>query len=314
MCIPSSSLSTVKLLRSRVPEELAWRENGVELLFETTGAFMTTKDMARHDVDYVILSAPPKDLGTTPMFVYGVNDRDYRGEQITSAASCTTNCLAPFLEAANQVAGGIRDGNFITVHAATSSQSIVDEAHDTKRTSRSIFNNIIPHTTGASKTVDFLFPSLKGKIKGTSIRVPINNVSMIDLNITFNEDVQKDDFFKNLQENMRYPDVIKVNHEKGVSSDFIGTAASSVVDYHSTFQLTPSSIKFCLWYDNEWSYCAQMIHMARTMAEVTAPRRVRSIRDVSFAAKDVFLRVDFNCPLGVSECSLSLSLSLCGQA
>ena len=143
----TSSYRTVKLLRSRVPEELAWRENGVDILFETTGAFMTTKDMARHDVDYVILSAPPKDLNTTPMFVYGVNDRDYNGEAIISAASCTTNCIAPFLAAANQIAGGIRDANFITVHAATSSQSIVDEAHDSKRTNRSIFNNIIPHTT-----------------------------------------------------------------------------------------------------------------------------------------------------------------------
>jgi len=293
----TSSYRTIKLLRSRVPEELAWRENGVQILFETTGAFTSTKEMARHDVDYVILSSPPKDLDVTPMFVYGVNDRSYSGEQIISIASCTTNCIAPFLEAANQIGGGIRDGSFITVHAATASQSIVDEAHDKKRTNRSIFNNIIPHTTGASKTVDWLLPDLKGKIKGTSIRVPINNVSMVDMNIHFNEPITVEDFYKQLNESNRYPDVVEVHTGKGVSSDFIGYEASSVIDYHSTFQLTDTGIKFALWYDNEWSYCAQMINMARTVDEVTRSRRVRSIKDTRFAEKNVMVRVDFNCPL-----------------
>ena len=120
-------------------------------------------------------------------------------------------------------------------------------AHDKKRTNRSIFNNIIPHTTGASKTVDWLLPELKGKIKGTSIRVPINNVSMIDLNLHFNESIDKDDFFSELDEKNRFPDVVQLHKGQAVSSDFIGFPAPSVVDYHGTFQLTESGIKFSLW-------------------------------------------------------------------
>ena len=118
-----------------------------------------------------------------------IRDSNYNGESIVSVASCTTNCLAPFLKKVNQTAYKIEDANFITVHASTASQSLVDEANTNKRTSRSVWNNIIPHTTGAQKTIDYLLPELRSKVKGTSIRVPINTVSMIDLNLRFTQPV-----------------------------------------------------------------------------------------------------------------------------
>eukprot|EP00615_Pteridomonas_danica_P006231 CAMPEP_0114359424 /NCGR_PEP_ID=MMETSP0101-20121206/23005_1 /TAXON_ID=38822 ORGANISM="Pteridomonas danica, Strain PT" /NCGR_SAMPLE_ID=MMETSP0101 /ASSEMBLY_ACC=CAM_ASM_000211 /LENGTH=695 /DNA_ID=CAMNT_0001502957 /DNA_START=72 /DNA_END=2159 /DNA_ORIENTATION=- len=284
----------IRVMNERDPANLPYRALGVEYLFECTGAFLTTEKLSKFDVEYVILSAPPKDMDTTPMYCYGVNDRDYAGAKIISIASCTTNCIAPFLAAAQSI-GSIVDGNFITVHAATASQSIVDVAFDKVRTNRSIFNNIIPHTTGASKTIDWLLPELKGKIKGTSIRVPVSNVSMVDLNLKFNAPMDKDAFLEKLK-TCKYPHVVDVNHNKGVSSDFIGITSPSIVDYHGAIQLSEDHIKFCLWYDNEWSFCTQMIHMCRTMAEVNAPRRIRSIRDVEFNQKSVFVRVDFNCP------------------
>lgn len=277
---------TIAVLNSRSAKDLAWRANGVSILFECSGAYDTMPKLQEHDVDYIVVSAPPKDIGATPMFVYGVNDRAYAGESIISVASCTTNCIAPFLAAADAIAGGVKDASFITVHAATASQSIVDRADDKARTTRSIFNNIIPHTTGASKTIDVLMPHLKGKVKGTSIRVPVSNVSMVDLNLRFNEPISVPAFLGAIRD-AKYKDVIALNKDNAVSMDFCGTPEPCVLDATAITQLTDDSIKFCLWYDNEWSFCAQMIHMARTMAEVNTPRRVRSIRDVSFKNQSV---------------------------
>ena len=256
---------TIKIVSSRVPGEINWMDLGVDYLFETTGSFLTKDELRKHRVDHILLSSPPKD--DIKMFCYGVNHEDFRGEKIISTASCTTNCVVPILNFADKMLGGIEEGSFITVHSATASQSVVDMARDKKRTNRSIFNNIIPHTTGASKCIDKILANLKGKIVGTSVRVPISNVSMIDLNLRFAPYVNKQMFF-NILEEVSDDNIIIINKESCVSSDFIGCDSPCIVDYNSTTQISRRSLKIQLWYDNEWSYAAQMIRMCDHMSSV----------------------------------------------
>lgn len=283
----------VRIYHTREVSELNWREDGVTHLLECTGQYLTTEKSKKHNVDYLIMSAPPKDLDITPMYCPGVNDKDYKGESIVSVASCTTNCLTPFLKKIIQTNHTIEDVNFITIHASTASQSIVDEANTSKRTSRSVWNNIIPHSTGAQKTVNYLLPSLKDKVKGTSLRVPINTVSLIDVNIRFSQTIDKD----NLLTSLVTDDIFNISEEKLVSSDYIGTTAPSILDKSCTIQLTPQSIKFGLWYDNEWSFCTQMIRMTKKIHHYTTKKH-NSLLDLDFRQKRVFIRCDFNCPKG----------------
>ena len=284
----------IKMFHTRNACDIDWKKNGVDYLFETTGSYLTTKKAREHNVDYLIMSAPPKDIDVTPMFSYGINEQYYNGEKIISVASCTTNCLAPFLKFCENE--NITFGSFITVHSATASQSIVDIAHDTKRTNRSIFNNIIPHTTGASQTIDILLPKLKKKIKGTSVRIPVSNVSMIDLNLTFKNKIDINLLLDKLQD-YKYNDTILLNSNNFVSSDFMGTEASCIIDKTSCIQMNDNNIKFTLWYDNEWSYSAQMIKTVKHMHFVNDTKRIPQINDIEFNNRQVLMRCDFNCPV-----------------
>jgi glyceraldehyde 3-phosphate dehydrogenase len=249
----------VKITNYRNPEEIDWENEEVECVFETTGAFLTKEKLEKHKVKKVILSSPPKNLNEIKMICYGANHkcRINTNDKIISAASCTTNCITPFLYEANKFGKGIEEASFITIHSATSSQSVVDTSHDKKRTNRSIFNNIIPHTTGASNCIDIILSELKGKIVGTSVRVPISVVSMLDLNIRFKEDVKLIDILSYLENK----DNFLVSKDKCVSSDFIGSECPTIIDYHHSHQINSKSIKFTLWYDNEWSYVSQMIKL-----------------------------------------------------
>ena len=255
---------TIHIVNSRKLGEINWRELGAEYLFETTGAFLTSEELELHQVENVLLSSPPKD--NTKMFCFGVNHMEYKGEKIVSCASCTTNCITPILKFCIDMFGGIDEGSFITIHSATSSQSVVDTAKDKTRTNRSIFNNIIPHTTGASKSIDLIIPKIKGKVKGTSVRIPTSNVSMIDLNLRFIGNISKLSFFKKLDE-CSDKKIISINRDNCVSSDFIGCDSPTIIDYNSTIEITERSLKLQLWYDNEWSYAAQMIRMCQYINE-----------------------------------------------
>lgn len=283
----------IKLFFDKNPRNLKWKEENVEYLFETTGVFLTTEKAKQHDVEYIIMSAPPKDIGITPLFCYGVNEEKYNGENIISAASCTTNCIAPMLKFLNKFE--IENGNFITIHSATSSQSVVDTANFKKRTNRSIFNNIIPHTTGASDSLEVILPELKNKIIGTSVRVPVSNVSMIDLNLTFKSDIKKEEIFKSI--NVVKDNVITITNKKLVSSDYIQNETPSILDKNSTMQLTSNSIKFTLWYDNEWSYSAQMIRLLKYIESKNSSKNLNKIANLNCQDKTVFVRCDFNCPV-----------------
>jgi glyceraldehyde 3-phosphate dehydrogenase len=245
----------ISIINIRKPENIRWREYGVKYLFETTGVFLTKEELLTHDVDYVILSSPPSD--EIPIFCYGVNHHSYEGEKIISTGSCTTNCLSPMINICDNI-NKIEFGSFITIHSTTSSQNTVDKTCNKKRTTRSVFNNIIPHTTGASKCLERIIPRIKDKIIGSSVRIPTSNVSMIDLNLTFESAITTDEIFTILEKNID-PNIIEINKNRNVSTDFMTTSKPTIIDYYQTFQINEKSIKFTIWYDNEWSYCSQMI-------------------------------------------------------
>jgi glyceraldehyde 3-phosphate dehydrogenase len=283
----------IKIFTTSDPTKINWKQNDVDYLFETSGAFLTQEKAKLHNSDYIIMSAPPTDLHITPIFCYGVNEDKYNGEKIISTASCTTNCIAPFLKFIGKFK--IKNANFITIHSATSSQSIVDSANLKKRTNRSVFNNIIPHTTGASDSLEIILPELKNKVVGTSVRIPVSNVSMIDLNVTFDNQITKEEILNNVEKIQN--DVITLNKYNLVSSDFIGTTTPTIIDYSATIQLQDDMIKFTLWYDNEWSYAAQMIRMVKHMSYKNTHNNLLDISSVQCFDKTIMLRCDFNCPV-----------------
>ena len=175
---------TIHLLNSRDAKQLNWKNYGVEYVIDATGVYLTQDKANEHNVDYLIMCAPAKD--NTPSFMVYGNHEKYNGETIVSNVSCTSNAIIPVLKLLNDKYG-IVDANFITIHSTTASQQAVDTVKFKNRTSRSLFNNIIPHTTGASTSIYKILPELQGKVHGTSVRVPTSNVSLIDLNVTLNE-------------------------------------------------------------------------------------------------------------------------------
>ena len=167
----------IHVLKNRDAKQLDWN---VTYVIDATGSYLTSDKCKDHNVDYVIMCAPPKD--NTPLFVYNVNHEKYNGEKIVSNASCTTNCITPVLKFLDNNYT-ILNGNFTTIHSTTASQTTVDILNSNNRTHRGIINNIIPHSTGASGSISELIPSLTDKIFGTSLRVPVSNVSIVDLNV-----------------------------------------------------------------------------------------------------------------------------------
>ena len=262
----------IKIFNKKNPKEINWENENVNYLFETSGIFLTREKLEKHNVNNIILSAPPKD--NIPIYCYGVNQKKYNKEKIISGASCTTNCIAPFLnlllENIQKSQNKIMWCNFITIHSATASQKIADKANMEKRIYRSLFN-IIPYKTGASKCIDKIIPELKNKVFGTCVRVPTQNVSMIDLNIIFKNPIHIKELFLRflsyLKKNENLKDIMQISYDKLVSSDFIGEKAPCIIDYYGCKQLTDNSIKFTLWYDNEWSYSTQIIRLLKCINE-----------------------------------------------
>ena len=205
------------------------------------------------------MCAPAKD--NTKQFVYNGNHTDYNGEKIVSNASCTTNSLVPVLKLLNDKYGIVRS-NFITIHAATASQNVIDSVHLKNRIHRSTFNNIIPHSTGASKSVVKILPPLKDKIHGTSVRIPTANVSMIDLNVILEKKTNLYDLLEYFQDKNE----VEVNNDKHlVSCDFATTTNPSIIDANACMDMGDNHFKIAIWYDNEWSYCAQVLNLIEHM-------------------------------------------------
>lgn len=254
----------IKILNNRDPQPNMWSEYGAKYIAETTGKFLTKEKALLHgpNFDGFIMCAPAKD--DTLQYVVGGNHKEYKGENIISNASCTTNCIVPPLKVLSDNFN-ITNVNFLTVHAATASQHVIDGVHLKSRIHRSIINNIIPHTTGASKSVSKVLPELNGKIYGTSVRIPTNNVSMVDLNIRFSEKVEMKDALKILSQSP----YIKINNDPHmVSSDFMSTTCQSIIDEAYCMQMGENEIKLGIWYDNEWSYSSQVLKMIKHMNKV----------------------------------------------
>lgn len=283
------------ILRNRNATLLNWNDYGIQLMIDASGVYLTKEKALQHGVEHVIMCAPAKD--DTPLFVYGANHETYAGEKIVSNASCTTNCITPVLRHLEEHYG-IRNANFTTIHASTASQKVVDTAHSKSRTERSIFNNIIPHTTGASSSIYKVLPTLDGKIVGTSVRVPVNNVSLIDLNVELDKNTTLSEILDNMVKDVH----LLVNKTSLVSSDFVSTTCPSIIDSHACMHLGENRYKFMVWYDNEWSYASQVIKQMELMCSY-AQKDPYYIDNHCFKGKDVVLRLDLNVPMQNGEIS-----------
>lgn len=256
----------IRLSAERDPGEAAWGEAGVDVLIEATGFFLTEESCQAHlnaGARKVIQSAPAKDA--TPMFVYGVNHADYAGEAIVSAASCTTNGLAPVAKVLNDHFG-IKRGLMSTVHAATATQKTVDGPSGKDwRGGRGILENIIPSATGAAKAVGKVIPALDKKLTGMAFRVPTSDVSVVDLTVELQQSASYDEICAVMRAaaEKELKGVLAYCDEAAVSTDFRGCPQPSVFDAQAGIALDPTFIKVVAWYDNEYGYTCNLLRLAR---------------------------------------------------
>ncbi len=260
----------IRLTAERDPANLKWDEIGADLVLECTGFFLTEEGCQKHieaGAKKVVMSAPSKD--GTPMFVYGVNHTDYAGQAIISAASCTTNCLAPVAKVLHDK-WGIKRGLMTTVHAATATQKTVDgPSMKDWRGGRGILENIIPSSTGAAKAVGVVLPELNGKLTGMAFRVPTSDVSVVDLTVELNSEADYGDICAAMKETSETGDMSKTlgyTDEKVVSTDFRGCGFSSIFDAEAGIALDGTFVKVVSWYDNEYGYTCNMLRFAEHVA------------------------------------------------
>ena len=260
----------IRLTAERDPSNLKWGEVGADIVIESTGFFLTKETCQAHinaGAKKVVQSAPSKD--DTPMFVFGVNHTKYAGEAIVSAASCTTNCLAPVAKVLNDN-WGIKRGLMTTVHAATATQKTVDGPSSKDwRGGRGILENIIPSSTGAAKAVGVVLPELKGKLTGMAFRVPTSDVSVVDLTVELNKEATYADIcaaMKSASEGA-LKGVLGYTTEKVVSTDFRGHSAPSVFDSEAGIALDSTFVKVVAWYDNEYGYTCNMLRFVQHVAK-----------------------------------------------
>ncbi len=244
------------------PNETHFEE--ADIVLECSGKFLRADEVRGHikgNVKKVIISAPAND--ETPTYVLGVNHKDYKGESIISNASCTTNCLAPIAKIIDEKYGIVK-GFMTTIHSYTMDQKLLDAPNyrDIRR-SRAAAENIIPTFTGAAKTVYKVLPNLKGKLDGRSVRVPVANVSLMDLVLELNEEVTADEINELLEFHAKtdLKGILEIDNEYKVSSDINSNPASSIVARDLT-QANGNLVKIFSWYDNEWGYSNRMVEMA----------------------------------------------------
>jgi len=260
----------IRITAERDPADLKWDEVDVDLVIECTGFFLTEKSCQAHidaGARTVVQSAPSKDH--TPMFVYGVNHEKYNGEVIVSAASCTTNALAPVAKVLNDNFG-ISRGLMTTVHAATATQKTVDgPSLKDWRGGRGILENIIPSSTGAAKAVGKVLPELDGKLTGMAFRVPTSDVSVVDLTVQLDKSTSYDDIcaaMKSASEGAM-KGVLGYTNESVVSTDFRGHPAPSNFDAGAGIALDGTFVKVVAWYDNEYGYTCNMMRLVELVGK-----------------------------------------------
>ena len=254
------------------PANLPHASNGVDIVLECTGFFTDRESAQKHinaGAKKVLISAPAKGVDLT--VVYGVNDDKLTAEhKIVSNASCTTNCLAPVAKVLND-ALGIERGLMTTVHAYTNDQKILDQIHSDLRRARAAAMSMIPTTTGAARAVGEVLPELKGKLDGSAIRVPVPDVSLVDLTFTPGRDTTRDEvnqILKTASETGRLKGILDYTDEPLVSIDLMHTSASSTVDSLETAVIDGKLVRVVSWYDNEWGFSNRMIDTACAMAKL----------------------------------------------
>ncbi|MCH5305443.1 MAG: type I glyceraldehyde-3-phosphate dehydrogenase [Rikenella sp.] len=261
----------IRVTAEKDPANLKWNEVGAEYVVESTGLFLTKELAEKHiqaGAKRVVMSAPSKD--DTPMFVMGVNNKEYKGQTIVSNASCTTNCLAPIAKVLNDKFGMV-DGLMTTVHSTTATQKTVDgPSMKDWRGGRAASGNIIPSSTGAAKAVGKVIPALNGKLTGMSLRVPTLDVSVVDLTCNLAKDVTYDEICRAMKEASEgeLKGILGYTEDAVVSSDFLGDARTSIFDAKAGIQLTPRFVKVVSWYDNEWGYSNKVLELIEHMATV----------------------------------------------
>jgi glyceraldehyde 3-phosphate dehydrogenase len=260
----------IHITAERAPVNIDWTASGTDVVVESTGAFLTMESCQPHidgGAKKVVQSAPGKD--DTPMFVFGVNHQEYQGQTIVSAASCTTNALAPLAKVLHD-SFGIKRGLMTTVHAATSSQRTVDgPSKKDWRGGRGVFENIIPSSTGAAKAVGKVIPSLNKKLTGMALRVPSSDVSVVDLTV----ELEKETSYEAICAAMKTASqgalngVLAYTDEKVVSTDFRGEPAASVFDAEAGLMLDSTFVKVLAWYDNEYGYTCNLLRLVQSIAK-----------------------------------------------
>ena len=251
-------------------EEINWKKFNVDYVFECTGKFNSKEELLPHinsGAKKVIVSAPCKNADKT--IVFGVNESKIKNEdEIISAASCTTNCLAPVAYILNEKFK-IEKGFMTTIHAYTSDQRILDNSHKDPRRARSASQSIVPTSTGASKAIGEIIPSLKGKLEGVAMRVPTPNVSLIELIFCTKKDLTIEKINNSFQEyiNKQKNSILDITYEKLVSIDFNHNPASSIIDGSLTSVVGNNMGKISAWYDNEWGFSNRMCDIAEYIHE-----------------------------------------------
>ena len=260
----------IRVTAEKDPAALKWGDIGAEYVVESTGLFLTDEKARKHieaGARRVVMSSPSKD--DTPMFVMGVNNDTYAGQDIVSNASCTTNCLAPLAKVINDEFG-LEQGLMTTVHSTTATQKTVDgPSMKDWRGGRGAAGNIIPSSTGAAKAVGKVIPSLAGKLTGMSMRVPTLDVSVVDLTCT----LKKSASYKDICEAVKAASegslkgILGYTDEAVVSSDFLGDTRTSIFDEAAGIALTDNFVKLVSWYDNEIGYSNKVLELIKSMEE-----------------------------------------------
>ena len=260
----------VMMFSERDPETLDFSKAGAEVVIECTGVFLTTETASRHlkgSVKKVVMSAPAKD--DTPTYVIGINTDTYKGEAVISNASCTTNGLAPVCKILDDTFG-IENGLMTTIHSYTNDQNLLDVKHSKDmRRARAAAVNMIPTTTGAAKAIGLVMPHLKGKLNGYAMRVPTTDVSVVDLTVNLKKPATKEEIIAAFEAAAagEYAGRVEIDHDKRVSSDFVGSAYSCTFVPDMLSVIDGTVVKVLAWYDNEWGYSERLMDMAKFVGE-----------------------------------------------
>ena len=260
----------IRVTAERNPENLKWNDVGADYVIECTGFFTDKNKAALHlkaGAKKVLISAPSKDAN---MYVMGVNHKDITADEtIISNASCTTNCLAPLTKVINDNFG-LKEGLMTTVHAATSTQNTVDGPNKKWRRGRSVVNNIIPTTTGAAKAVIKVIPELKGRLTGMAVRVPVADVSLVDLTFRTEKSTSLKEILATFKEASQgeLKGILGYTEDAVVSQDFVSETRTSVVDAGACLELNENFFKVISWYDNEFGYATKIVDLLEYSASL----------------------------------------------